>query len=1492
MSPILSRLSWAQGFGRRPYSAPPGSAIFNNIEDFFSTYLYWGASATVSHIQKFGGGSPIPSTDSPFTGTGEGYNSIQFGLSETIEITTSSEFDFGSNESFTVEWWEKRFPLNSSTPIEKDPYMTVMDIGNTSAGLHIALNGQNTGTYWVKIGNGGTTILTEGTGVAADSGWHHYAFTVESLGGNQQQCRFYRDGVEQASNTVNSITWGSSTDSWIVGGQKAYPASYNFQGRVSNFRVTKGICRYKANFSIPTKPFSDWADGANTYTLFVCCKSADILGADGAVFTNGAYTKKTRVKYLEKGGMVWIKSRGQAQQNTIVDTIRGRDKHIFPDANNSESTDQNNISAFTGDGFSVGNDSRVNNSSYYYASWSFARDPKFMDIVEYTGNGATSRYIDHALDNIPGFLMIKNLDQGNAGWVAIHRNAETQTATPGQGVCQLNTNHTTIWNLGDTPDAQYPSLGGPDNKTNQFHVTSNWNNYETSSGAGYLGTNNNGERYIAYIFAHDESADGMIRCGYFNTNGGGTSPVTGGNEAYNDIGWEPQWILTKEVCEDTTGFPGTTGDWLIWDDKRGVGKYARYLLANDNQHESGTSNLEMNFHARGFRVMNQANGRRFIYVAIRKGLLGNPKDTKRKAVDLFALAKGASSSSTYQGNNGGFVTNIVDSGSVEPPVGQTEYTTPGSYTWTVPANCTTIHIGMIGGGAGGGGGGGGGYSAAGGAGGGGAYANTVSVTPGENLTVDVGSGGNGGSGPQHPTAPGGNGTDSKVTNSSGVVLCHASGAVWQNNNRCDAGRMIVGDGGGLGGSDYTQSGQPPNNDSSRGGTTGGAGGNGNRMEGLDGNGNFAGGGGGYGTGGGGGGVAFSGSGVFTQTSVPNPSNSHNGAGTYDIINNNQVASPNYGTGRSGGTNGTAGSGGYWPNSGAGNGGNGGTYGGGGGGGRYGGVGGSGGGGMVRIIWGNGRSFPNSHGDQPTNTGTSTEVKTYGFAPDAGFVLQSYDASGGARECWARVGGTSNTGGPGGSSSYQTKWDLDGNQSQTDTQNIKWPMNGGNYGGNNLGNNDIIWTWRRAKGFFDSCYFGSTGNDNQPYPHNLGVVPEMIWQRRVSGNQTGMYVYHKDLPVTQYLETSAQSVATSSGLWGDGTVPHTKTHFTMGSVASSGHDNVAFLFATCPGLSKVGKYDTLANGDPQNIDCGFTTGARAIIIKKITNTSSSDGWFCFDKQRGIADATSGASSGSITFTGNVTDTLRVVDQGAFRFGNGPYTIEFWIKTTANAGWIMFNAAANNGFRLCIGNNGGTGSNSGKIEMNEQVANADEYTRSTTAINDGVWHHVACSRPDGGQVKIFIDGTHEATGNSSGRSINSMQDCYFGRRQSGGGWAFNGQLSNFRITNETLYTSNFTPPTSALAQTSDTKMLFMQSTTDPLASTVTPGTISYTGATMSASGDNPFSNAVTPYMRLDDTGVQVTGSNPWIKRTDTGFRIESGGGTEINVANETYIYYAIA
>tara|TARA_B100001175_G_scaffold32796_1_gene23945 strand:- start:47 stop:961 length:915 start_codon:yes stop_codon:yes gene_type:complete len=282
----------------------------------------------------------------------------------------------------------------------------------------------------------------------------------------------------------------------------------------------------------------------------------------------------------------------------------------------------------------------------------------------------------------------------------------------------------------------------------------------------------------------------------------------------------------------------------------------------------------------------------------------------------------------------------------------------GTTSWTVPDDVTAINILCIGGGAGGAGGGASGYSCCGGAGGGGAYANSVAVTPGEVLTVECGSGGSGNGGGSGSEQPGGDGGDSKVSRG-GTDLCHASGAKWQSYSRCDAGRMIVGDGGGLGGSDYTQSGQPPNSVSPRGGVTGGAWGNGNVIQDLDGNGNFSGGGGGYGTGGGGGGVGLSGNGAFPQTGTSNPTSSPQGRGTYDIIYNVQIGAPDGGQGRNGGSNGTSGTGGYYgAGSGAGNGGAGGTYAGGGGGGRYGGSGGAGGAGTVYIKWGSGNGiFP-------------------------------------------------------------------------------------------------------------------------------------------------------------------------------------------------------------------------------------------------------------------------------------------------------------------------------------------------------------------------------------------------------------------------------------------------------------------------------------------------------------------------------------------------------
>lgn len=72
--------------------------------------------------------------------------------------------------------------------------------------------------------------------------------------------------------------------------------------------------------------------------------------------------------------------------------------------------------------------------------------------------------------------------------------------------------------------------------------------------------------------------------------------------------------------------------------------------------------------------------------------------------------------------------------------------------------------------------------------------------------------------------------------------------------------------------------------------------------------------------------------------------------------------------------------------------------------------------------------------------------------------------------------------------------------------------------------------------------------------------------------------------------------------------------TDGSVNANTATFVTYLFATSPGISKVGSYT--GNGSSQTINCGFTTGARFVLIKR---TDSTGDWFVWDTARGIVSA---------------------------------------------------------------------------------------------------------------------------------------------------------------------------------------------------------------------------------------------------------------------------------
>lgn len=277
--------------------------------------------------------------------------------------------------------------------------------------------------------------------------------------------------------------------------------------------------------------------------------------------------------------------------------------------------------------------------------------------------------------------------------------------------------------------------------------------------------------------------------------------------------------------------------------------------------------------------------------------------------------------------------------------GQILYSTPGTYQFTIPTNVTSICVVAVGGG--GGGGSSGGTNGPGGSGGGGgalAYKNNWVVTPGQIAIVVVGAGGPGET----------NGGSSSF--SFGVNTMTAGGGIrgLQGATNYSAGGTRSGyfDSGGNGGRGAP--GGPDNGDDGTPGGGGGAGGySGNGGDGGQARaaaGGLAGqagsGGGGGGGGGGNGTYEYSanggGVGIYGQGT--------NGAGG----SSSSTGPPNPGKGGSGGTNGEVGF-----NT------SGGNYGGGGGG--MGGAANSsitalnpGGDGVVRIIWGPNRSFPNTN----------------------------------------------------------------------------------------------------------------------------------------------------------------------------------------------------------------------------------------------------------------------------------------------------------------------------------------------------------------------------------------------------------------------------------------------------------------------------------------------------------------------------------------------------
>jgi hypothetical protein len=164
--------------------------------------------------------------------------------------------------------------------------------------------------------------------------------------------------------------------------------------------------------------------------------------------------------------------------------------------------------------------------------------------------------------------------------------------------------------------------------------------------------------------------------------------------------------------------------------------------------------------------------------------------------------------------------------------------------------------------------------------------------------------------------------------------------------------------------------------------------------------------------------------------------------------------------------------------------------------------------------------------------------------------------------------------------------------------------------NESGDDMIDYTFKRATGFFDVVAYTGTGS-NTSINHNLGVAPELMIVKRRNSSRVWA-VWASGIDIDDYLTLNGTSGVTTFALW-QSTQP-TATQITLGtdgSVNGSGDTYIAYLFATLDGVSKVGSYT--GTGTTNNIDCGFSSSARFVMVKR---TSSTGDWYVWDSARGI------------------------------------------------------------------------------------------------------------------------------------------------------------------------------------------------------------------------------------------------------------------------------------
>ena len=281
---------------------------------------------------------------------------------------------------------------------------------------------------------------------------------------------------------------------------------------------------------------------------------------------------------------IWIKNRSSTSNHHLIDAPRGITKELRTNLDNAEADDNQLITAFGSDGFTVGTSGSGNTNGDNYVAWNWkangsgssdttgsinttktsANATSKCSIVTYTGSGSNAT-VGHGLGVVPASIWVKCTSNAGEDWMVFHK------AIGATHYLTLNTT------AGDNSGGEVI-----------------WNDTLPTSSVFSIGTNGkvntNGRTYVAYLFAEVKGFSQINR--YF-----GNGQADG---AYTYTGFKPGWIMIKRA--DAAG-----DNWLMLDAKRqgyngGSGATQGNLNLTADQNATEGNEALVDIYSNGFKI--------------------------------------------------------------------------------------------------------------------------------------------------------------------------------------------------------------------------------------------------------------------------------------------------------------------------------------------------------------------------------------------------------------------------------------------------------------------------------------------------------------------------------------------------------------------------------------------------------------------------------------------------------------------------------------------------------------------------------------------------------------------------------------------------------------------------------------------------------------------------------------------------------------------------